>query len=100
MSLPAVLLLPLLMKNSLKRLAQAKVNTLKRSFIASLLNLCSMYFILWSLRLGTAGKGIAIFQATTIISVLVGIFILKERKNVVKKIIGSTITITGAWLLV
>jgi drug/metabolite transporter (DMT)-like permease len=100
MALPSVILLPLLMKNSIKRLRGGIKDRLTLKILASLANLLAMYFTLMSLKSGGPVSIVSgIYQAMMIISVIAGIIFLKERKDIPKKLIGSTITVIGIILI-
>lgn len=97
MSLPSVLLFPFFMKNPIKRLI--KQTNLPLKILAVLANVISSILFLIALKSGEVSKVNAIYQSMMILSVLAGIIILKERKDIFKKLLGSAVTIIGVVLL-
>lgn len=97
--IPSLILFPLLMKNSKQRIASVfKTNIVIKS-VAIGLSIASVLFFMFALRIGEASKVNAVYQGMLILSVLAGIIFLKERENLGKKIIGTTITVIGVVLL-
>lgn len=97
--LPSVIFFPLLMKNAKKRI----LDDGKRNFPLKLAgisgNIVSSYLFLWALHTGEVSKVNAIYQGMLVVSVLAGIIILKERQDIFRKLLGTTITIIGVILL-
>lgn len=98
-SLPSVILFPIFMKNAKERL----IENSKKNFIPKLIGvLASMgagYFLVVALKMGDVSKVNAIYQGMMVTSVLAGIIILKEREDILKKTIGTFLTIIGVILL-
>ena len=57
------------------------------------------YLFMTSQRLTDASKVSAIYQGMMIFAVLAGIFILNERENIARKIIGTIVVLGGVALL-
>lgn len=98
-SFPSIILFPLLMKNTKKRI---RTFFKKRVFIKTLtmlINICASLLFLFALRFGEASKVNAVYQGMLIISVITGIIFLKERQDITRKLIGASITVVGVVLL-
>ena len=97
--LPSVILFPPLMKDAQSRIIkEAKKNFLFK-ITGIFANVVSTYLFIWALHKGEVSKVNAIYQSMMILSVLAGIFILKEKQDIFKKLLGSIITIIGVILL-
>jgi drug/metabolite transporter (DMT)-like permease len=90
-----IILLPLLMKHSLKRIVNVATMKFSSIITGGLFNIASSYFLVEALRLTDASKAIGLYQAMTILSVLWGIFILAEREKIYRKLMGAIIVILG-----
>jgi len=99
MSLPTVLIFPMLMKDPKKRLSRVLVKNAGMKLIASFSNIAAMFFYTRALQVGPVSKVTSIYQGALILSVLAGIILLKEREDIIKKLIGSAGVIAGAFLL-
>lgn len=99
MSFPSVFLFPIFMKNPLKRIREMLKINLFLKFVAIGFNIISLYLAVIALQLGDASKVMAVYQGTIIFAVLGGIIFLKERQNIVRKLIGTFVTIIGIFLL-
>jgi len=64
------------------------------------INVAGYYLQLKALEIADATKVIPIVQTSTLLTVFLGILILKEKKNILRKIIAGLITIMGVYLLV
>lgn len=97
--LPSVILFPPLMKNAATRIIkEARKNFLfKMAGISA--NIISSYLFIWALHSGEVSKVNAIYQSMMIFSVLAGIMILKERQDILRKLLGTAVTIIGVILL-
>lgn len=97
--IPPVLLLPLFMKHPKKRIrATLKKNILAKSF-ATIFNILAIYLFTVALRIGDASKVTSIYQGMMIFSVLAGIFLLKETKDIKRKLLGTSITLIAVLIL-
>lgn len=73
----------------------------KQISLISFLNVGAYLFNLKALVVGgEVTKVIPIVQTSTIITIILGIFFLKERDHIVKKIVAGLIAIIGVFLLV
>ena len=97
--LPAVILFPLLMKNSPTRIKAVLKTQQKARFAAVIFSALSVLLFIMALRVGDASKINAIYQGMMIFSVLAGIIFLKERKDITRKLFGAVITIVGVVIL-
>lgn len=99
MSLIPALLYPFIIPDSMKRLTKIFQNNLPLKFIAIACNIISIYVFTQALRVGDSGKVTAIYQGMIIVSILAGIIFLKEREDILKKLLGAAITIVGVVIL-
>jgi drug/metabolite transporter (DMT)-like permease len=99
MSLPSVLLFPIFMKNPKKRIVSSLKINLPIKILTGFVNVSSMYLLIKALSLGPAGIVAGLYQSMMITSVVAGIFVLGEKEDIGKKIIGTLITIVGVILL-
>ena len=67
--------------------------------LLSFFNFAGYYLGLKAFILADATKVIPIIQLSTIITVITGVFLLKERSNLVKKILAGIIAVAGVFLL-
>lgn len=68
-------------------------------YLLSFFNFIGFYLGLKAFLLAEATKVIPVIQLSTIMTVIVGIFLLKERNNLFKKIIAGVIAVIGVFLL-
>lgn len=99
-SLPAVLLLPIMMKHPLSRLKATLPVTLKSNLAASLFNNITMFALVFALKLTNASQVTGVFQGVTMLAVVIGIFVLDEHDHKIRKLIAAAITTVGIMLLV
>lgn len=99
-SLPAVIFLPLFMKNAYSRLRAAKQYVWRDNLPASAINLIAMYALVGALHLGPAGRTTGIFQGISMLAVALGIIFLGEHDHKLEKFVAALITTTGIILLV
>lgn len=99
MSGVAFLLLPFIIKNPRNRLKHIFGSNIKLKLFAAVMNTISMYLYTQALITGPVGQVLAIYQAMMIVSVIGGIFILNERQDARKKILGTIITLAGVAVL-
>lgn len=97
--LPSVIFFPLLMKNAKKRILGEARKNFPIKLAGILGSVVSSYLLVWALHSGDVSRVNAIYQGMLIVSVLAGIIILKERKNLLRKLLGSVVTIIGVILL-
>lgn len=96
---PAVILFPLLMKHPKKRLQTVLKTRKKARVLAVIFASLSVLLFTIALRFGDASKINAVYQGMMIVSVLAGIFFLKERQDITRKLFGAVITIIGVVVL-
>ncbi len=99
MILPSLFALPLFINHSGKKIELKQFTNLSYKFISALFNVVSLYLLTFALRIGDASKITGVYQGMLIFSVLAGIMFLKERENIGKKLIGTTIILIGVLLL-
>ena len=99
-SLPSVILFPILMKNAKKRIFTESKKNLPIKLIRIFGNVASSYLLVWALQGGDVSRVNAIYQGMLIFSVLAGIIVLKERKDILRKLLGTAVTIIGVVLLI
>jgi len=99
MSFPLVFVIPLISKNKKRLIMSIKTDFVKKAGIA-LVSAATLSLLAFALRFGAVGKVNAIFQSMTILTVISGIVILKERERMLYKIVGIVIAVTGTLLLV
>lgn len=100
MSLPSVLLLPLLIKNAKKRLVSIKKKSFTQNLMGTLFNVVSMYCLIAALRFESTSKVNTIFQSMMVVSLFFGIVFFHERKQMWQKIVGTVVTICGLFFLI
>jgi len=98
-SLPAALLIPIIMKSSRLRLPTARI-IFRPTLIASAFNIVTMYSLVTAYRLAPVSQVNTTFQGVSALSVLVGIIALRERKYIPLKLVGAALTTIGIMLLV
>lgn len=96
---PSVLVFPFMIKNAKSKFLKFARERLWLKIFAVLTHIFSIYIFLHALQTGEASRVNAIYQGMLITSVFAGIFILKEKQDIVKKIVGATITIIGIILV-
>lgn len=99
MSLPAIIVLPFLMKNSYKRIVSIPKKTFIQCLSGAMSNIVAMFLAVSAIRLGSTSKVSAVYQGMMVIALFYSIVILKERKQMWQKIIGACVTIFGLFIL-
>lgn len=99
MSLPSILILPLLMKQARRRITSISKKNLTKNMLGVFANVVSMYLSVSAVRLGSTSKVSAVFQGMMIIALAYSIIFLKEKKQLWQKIIGASVVIVGLYLL-
>jgi len=99
MSLPSILILPLLMKQARRRITNISKKNLTKNMFGVIANVVSMYLSVSAVRLGSTSKVSAVFQGMMIIALAYSIVFLKEKKQLWQKIIGACVVIGGLYLL-
>lgn len=98
-SLPSTILFPFLMKDSRKRLLESGKKNLVPKIIATLASIGASYFFVLALNTGEVSKVNAIYQGMMVTGVLAGIILLKERKDILKKVLGTILALSGVLLV-
>lgn len=99
MSLPSVLLFPFVMKQFRYRVQHMNGAFVRNTLVGVLFNVIAMSLAVSAIRLGSTSKVTAVYQAMMIVSVLYGIVVLKEKEQIIQKLVGTVITICGLILL-
>ena len=97
--LPSVVFFPILMKNAKTRIFNEAKKHLPLKLAAISGNIVTTYLFILALHTGEVSRVNAIYQGMLIISVLAGIIILKERQDILRKLLGSIVTVVGVILL-
>lgn len=98
-SFPSVFMIPFLMKGAKIRLSNSlKTNKLVKA-IAIFANVFAMFFYVNGLKFGEVSKVSAIYQSMAVLSVVTGVIFLKERKDVVKKMLGAVVVVFGILIM-
>ncbi|MDE2025361.1 MAG: EamA family transporter [Patescibacteria group bacterium] len=96
---PTTFVYPLLVKDRKKRFGRFFKHKLSAKFFGGVSSVAAIYFFTLALRTGPVSIVNAIYQGTMILSVLAGIFLLGEKEDTKRKIIGSIVTMIGVLLL-
>jgi len=99
MSVPSVLIFPIFMKNFRQRISDFFKKNLLVKIVAVIANVISSYLLVYALQKGDVSRVMGIYQGMMIVSVLGGIIILKEKEDILRKILGTAITLIGVLLL-
>ena len=62
-------------------------------------NIIALYLFALALKTGPVSTINALYQSSMILSVLAGIFLLNEKENILRKLLGTGITLIGVLLL-
>lgn len=92
--------LPVFMKNSTARIIQIGLRKLPQILLAGAFNIVSSYLLVKALVLTDASKVVGLYQAMTVLSVIYGILVLKEKERLIQKIVGTLIVIIGIFIIV
>lgn len=95
MSTPSVFILPFLMKGGAQKILSQIKENIGVKIGASLLNAGSFYVYIIALSLGSVSIVQSVYQGMMIFSVLAGIFFLKEREDILRKILGTLVVVSG-----
>lgn len=99
-SLPAAILIPIIMKSSISRIRLTTTPMLKATLLASAFNILTMYTLVKAYAMVSAGQVNSVFQGVTALAVVVGILFFNERDHKLLKLLGATLTTIGIILLV
>jgi len=95
-----LIVMPFVMKKGLQRILESGKNKFMHNITAGAFNIVSSYLLVEALHRSDASKVVGIYQAMTVLSVLYGIFILKETDKMYLKILGVIIVVVGVILTV
>ena len=98
-SLPSVILFLFFIKDARKRLINQNFGQKIPKLLGTGANVIGMFLLLAALRLGDVSRVNGLYQGMMVIGVLGGIIILKERQDILRKLIGTAVTIIGILLL-
>ena len=95
---PVLMMLPVINtpKARIKRFFKGKNRNV---FLTGVLAAISYYSIMWAISLGEISKIVPISQAFTVVTVIGGIFMLKEKGNVWEKVFGGFLAVLGVILV-
>ncbi len=99
MSMPSVIILPILMKQARKRIQQTSKNILKNGLAGVTANAIGMYLYVAAMRLESASKVVAVYQSMMVVAVIFGVVFLKEKQHLKLKLIGMGIVILGLGII-
>lgn len=100
MGLPSLILFPALVSDFKRRSKNFwKANTTPLVGMA-IMSVASLYLFVTALRIGDTSRVTGVYYAMMFTSVLAGIFLLKEKENVYRKIFGSLIILSGIYFLI
>ena len=99
MSISSTALLPFLMKDGITRIKKEVRQDLHIKVLPGIANAVSMFFYFYALQKGPISVVTSIYQGMMVVSVVVGIVFLRERENILQKIVGTSITLVGIFLL-
>jgi drug/metabolite transporter (DMT)-like permease len=95
---PVLLLLPFTEKSKERALRFLEGKN-RNVFLTGFLAAVSYYTGMWAISLGEISKIIPVLQSFTAITVLGGIFLLREKGALWKKLLGAVLAITGVVLV-
>lgn len=99
MSLPSALFFPFLMKQFRHRVIHMSRRFMMNNIGGVIFNIIAMTLAVNAIRLGATSKVTAVYQGMMIIAIVYGIIFLRERENILQKLVGSTVVVLGLFLL-
>ena len=87
------------MRNVRKRLITESRKNFILKVIATLASMGASYFLILALNYGDVSKVNGIYQGMMVTGVLAGIIFLKERQDILRKMIGTAVAVIGVILL-
>jgi len=99
MSLIPALILPFVVNGNGKNIFHNWRSKLRSRLGIALFSLISLYSFIFALKFGEVSKVNALFQSMSMLTVIIGIVVLKERKLLAKKLIGTALAVIGVLLL-
>lgn len=85
---------------SVKTMKDEAHGILGKLFVLAALNVIGAFGFLFAFRTGEGGKVLLIVSTASLLSVLMGIVLLKERDHLLRKLIATVFVGVGIWLLV
>lgn len=98
-SVPSMILFPIFMKNAKQRLILHSRQNFVPKMVAVLASMGAGYFLILALQSGDVSKVNAIYQGMMVTGVIAGIILLKEKKDILRKLIGTAVAIVAVILL-
>jgi len=98
-SVPSMILFPIFMRNAKQRLILHSKQNFLPKLIAVLASMGAGYFLILALQSGDVSKVNAIYQGMMVTGVIAGIILLKERKDILRKIVGTVLALAGIFFL-
>lgn len=99
MALPATIFFPLLLKKPVKRMKKFFRKNIRAKILSAIANVGAIYLFTVAVRVGPASIVTALYQSAMVLAVLAGIFILGEKQDIKRKLLGSAITLIGVIIL-
>jgi len=99
LTLPTSLIIPLTIKNAQKKITHFFSGQIIAKLAAAIVNILSIYTFTLALKTGPVSIINAIYQATMIFAVLAGIFILGEKEDILRKLLGTAAALVGIIVL-
>lgn len=99
LSLPSVIVMPLVMKQAKKRLPTLVTKNFPKKLLLNFFNLLAFYGFILAIKHGQVSIVTAIYQGMFVIAVILGIVFLGEKKDIGKKLVGSIVAIVGILIL-
>ncbi len=94
-SVPAALFFPIIMRNAKKRLMTSAGKNFFPKVVAMFASVGAGYFLVLALQTGEVSKVNGIYQGMMVTGVVAGIILLKERKDILRKLLGTALAIIG-----
>lgn len=98
-ALPTVIFYPIFMKSARRRLKLITQSNRVNILSFCIFNTLSLYLIVAAYRVGDVGRAIAVYQGMSLVSLPLGIIVLKERKRIWWKTAGAGLAFVGILLL-
>ncbi|MCL4366416.1 DMT family transporter [Patescibacteria group bacterium] len=98
-SLPSVILFPIFMKNTKQRLFNQNLDKKLPKLLGVGANVAALFLLIAALKIGDVSRVNALYQGMLVVNVLAGIILLKERQDILRKLLGTAVTIIGIILL-
>lgn len=100
MSTPSLFLFPIFAKSWRQRVKAFYQKDIVGVGMAAFASAIALFFLVWALNIGPAGKVVGIHNAMLFTAVIAGIVFLNERENLLRKLLGTAVVLLGVFLLV